>query len=93
MVRLKIKHLFIWVVKLFSLPQEVGNAVRQKAKSKLEVIPHTGTRKHACTWLVLHGPLARLDVLKKGLVFNLNPNSVKVSDYRFRKATYALCQQ
>lgn len=31
------------------------------------------------------------DVLKKGLVFNLKPNSQKVS--RFRNATYAVCQQ
>jgi len=93
MVRLKIKHLFIWAVKLFCSLQEVDNAVRQNAKSKLELIAPTGTRKCTCTWLALHRPLARLDVLKKGLVFNLNPNSVKVSDYRFRKATYAVCQR
>lgn len=78
MVRLKIKHLFIWAVKLFSSLQKLGYAVRQKAKSKLEVILHSATRTHTCTWLVLHRPLARLDVVRKGLVFKLNPNCKSV---------------
>lgn len=77
MVTLKTKHLFFWAVKLFSSFHEVGNTMRKKAKSKLEVISHTGTKKCTCTWLVLHRPLARLDVLKKGFIFNLN-NSVSV---------------
>lgn len=76
----------------FQTAQEVGNAVKQKSKFKLELVPHTETRKCTCIWLMLQRPIDRLDVFKKGLVFNINPNSVKVPDYRFRKATYAIHQ-